>query len=255
LPALRDGKMCLDMKFSFAACVGLTIHFICISSETYAQQAPDSVLYKESLANIHQVYLKQIGNNAQIYHGREFIRNGQKANGFPFFESDNILVGSVSYQGTIYQNKNVYYNIVSDELITNNYLNNAFIVLAPEKIDSFVIQQHVFVPLISDKSNHLEKDGYYDQLYAGEPGLYAKREKRLVVGSGSEETKYIQHDDYFIKLKNVFYAVDGKSELLDILKDQEDVLKKYIRTNKLNFKKDLESSLVLTTIYYSQLKH
>ena len=110
-------------------------------------------------------------------------------------------------------------------------------------------------PLLSDKSNHLEKDGYYDQLYAGEPGVYAKREKRLVVGSGSEETKYIQHDDYFIKLKNVFYAVDGKSELLDVLKDQEDVLKKYIRTNKLNFKKDLESSLVLTTTYYSQLKH
>jgi hypothetical protein len=243
------------MKFSFAACVGLTIHFICISSETYAQQPPDSILYNESLANIHQVYLKQIGDNAQIYHGREFIRNGQKATGFPFFESDNLLVGSVSYQGTLYPGKNVYYNIVNDELITNNYLNNAFIVLAPEKVDSFVIQQHVFVPLISDKSNHLEKDGYYDQLYSGEPGLYAKREKRLVVGSGSEETKYIQHDDYFIKLKNVFYAVDGKSELLDVLKDQADVLKKYIRTNKLNFKKDLESSLVLATIYYSQLKH
>ena len=77
----------------------------------------------------------------------------------------------------------------------------------------------------------------------------------IVVGSGSEETKYIQHDDYFIKLKNVFYPVDGKSELLDVLKDQQDVLKKYIRTNKLNFKKDLETSLVLTTIYYSQLKH
>ena len=243
------------MKFSFAACVGLTIYFICISSETYAQQLSDSVLYAESLANIHQVYLRQIGDNAQIYHGREFIRNGQKANGFPFFESDNLLVGSVSYQETIYPNQKVYYNIVSDELVTNNFSNNAFIVLSQEKVDSFVIQQHVFVPLFSDKSNHLEKDGYYDQLYAGEPGLYAKREKRLVVGSGSEETKYIQHDDYFVKLKNVFYAVDGKSELLEILKDQQDVLKKYIRTNKLNFKKDLESSLVLTTIYYSQLKH
>jgi hypothetical protein len=149
----------------------------------------------------------------------------------------------------------VYYNIVSDELITNNYAHNAFIVLSPEKVDSFVIQHHVFVPLTSDKYNHLEKDGYYDQLYAGEPGLYAKREKRFVVGSGSEETKYIQHDDYFIKLKNVFYAVDGKSALLDVLKDQQDLLKKYIRTNKLNFKKELESSLVLTTIYYSQLKH
>ncbi len=243
------------MKFSFAAFVGLTIHFFCICSKTCAQKTSDSVLYRESLANIHQIYFKQIGDNAQIYHGREFIRNGQKANGFPFFDSDNLLVGSVYYQKTIYPNQKLYYNIVSDELITNNFSNKAFIVLSPEKVDSFIIQHHVFVPLFSDKSNHLEIDGYYDQLYAGEPGLYAKRGKRLVVGSGSEETKYIQHDDYFIKLKNVFYAVDGKSELLDVLKDQQDALKKYIRTNKLNFKKDLESSLVLTTIYYSQLKH
>jgi hypothetical protein len=149
----------------------------------------------------------------------------------------------------------VYYNIVSDELVTNNYPHNAFITLSPEKVDSFIILQHVFVPLASDKFNHLEKDGYYDQLFAGEPGVYAKREKRLVVGSGSEETKYIQHDSYFIRLNNVYYEAGGKSDLLNVLKDQKDVLKKYIRTNKLNFKKDLESSLVLATVYYSQLKH
>ena len=49
--------------------------------------------------------------------------------------------------------------------------------------------------------------------------------------------------------------MDGKSGLLNEFSDQEDELKKYIRTNKLNFKKDLENSMVLTTIYYSQLKH
>lgn len=254
MPGLRDGKMCFDMKLSFVACVGLLFPFICLS-QTFAQASPDSVLYKESVSKIYQVYLKEISDNAQIYHGSEFIRNGQKANGFPFYESDNMILGSVSYQGTVYPNQNVYYNLVSDELITNNYTHNAFIVLAPEKVDSFTIQNHVFVPLTASKSNRLENNGYYDQLYAGEPGVYAKREKRFVVGSGSEETKYIQHDDYFIKIKNAFYAVDGKSALLDILKDQKDVLKKYIRTDKLNFKKDLESSLVLTTIYYSQLKH
>lgn len=242
------------MKFSFAASVGLIFYFIFIS-KTYAQQSADSVLHKESVSKIRQVYFKQIGDNAQIYHGSEFIRNGQKAIGFPFYESDNMIFGSISYQGTIYTNQNIYYNIVTDELITNNYSHNAFIVLAPEKVDSFIVQNHVFVPLTSSKPNHLEKDGYYDQLYAGEPGVYSRREKRLVVGSGSEETKYIQHDDYFIKVRNVFYAIDGKSALLDILKDQKDVIKKYIHDNKLNFKKDLESSLLLTTVYYSQLKH
>src|SRR5450432_492906 len=246
--------MCFDMKLRLAVCVGLLFSVFYLT-RTYGQQSSDSVLYEESISKIHQVYLKEIGDNAQIYHGTEFIRNGQKANGFPFYQSDNMIAGSVYYQGMTYPNQNIYYNIVSDELITNNYTKNAFIVLAPEKVDSFFIQNHVFVPLTASKSNRLENSGYYDRLWAGEPGVYARREKRLVVGSGSEETKYIQHEDYFIEIKNVFYDVDGKRALLDILKDQEDVLKKYIRTNKLNFKKDLESSLVLATIYYSQQKH
>ena len=49
--------------------------------------------------------------------------------------------------------------------------------------------------------------------------------------------------------------VDSKKELLELLNDQQDLLKKYIRTNKFKFKKDLESSLVHTTIYYSRIKH
>ena len=242
------------MKLSRAAFVGCIFFLICISG-TRAQPSPDSILYRESLSKIRQIYFNGIGDNAQLYHGTEFIRNGQKANGFPFYEGNDILTGSISYQGEIYPHQNFYYNLVSDELITNNYANNALIVLSIDKIDSFTVQTHVFVPLPAGKSRGLEKDGYYDKLLPGEPGLYCRREKRLVTGTGSEEAKYTQYNYYFIRLKNVFYSVEGKSELLEILKDQKDVLKKYIRSNKLNFKKDLENSLVLTTIYYSQPKH
>src|SRR5450432_3658622 len=130
--------MCFDMKLRLAVCVGLLFPVFCFT-RTYGQQSSDSVLYEESISKIHQVYLKEIGDNAQIYHGTEFIRNGQKANGFPFYQSDNMIAGSVYYQGMTYPNQNIYYNIVSDELITNNYTKNAFIVLAPEKVDYFFL--------------------------------------------------------------------------------------------------------------------
>jgi hypothetical protein len=242
------------MKLCSPAFVGILIQFVCISP-SQAQSSPDSVLYNESVSGIHQVYLNEIGDNAQIYHGSEYIRNGLKANGFPFFESDSLLTGSISYQGFLYMNQNLYYNLVSDELIIKNYLHNAFITLSPEKVDSFTIGTHAFLQIKSNAANRLITGGYYEQLSSGDPAVYARREKRLASGTGSEEAKYIQYNYYFIKLKNVFYAVEGKKSLLDILKDQEDVLKKYIRTNKLNFKKNLESSLVLTVNYYSQLKH
>ena len=244
--------MCFDMKLSCFVSAGL---IFLLPFHICAQQSSDSIVYKESVARIQQIYLNEIDDNAEIFHGNEYIRNGQKANGFPFFDSDKMLPGTISYQGITYINQNLYYDMVSDEIIIPNYAKNALIALSPGKVDSFSIGTHVFIQLRSSASNHLIRSGYYEQLYAGDPGVYAGREKKLVTGSGSEESKYIQYNNYFIRLNDVFYAVDGKSSLLEILKDQEDVLRKYIRTNKLNFKKNLESALVLSVIYYSQLKH
>jgi hypothetical protein len=240
------------MKFSRSFFAGVFLHLACLS-QSHAQQ-PDSLLNKESVSNLRQTYLNEIGDNAQIYHGSEYIRNGQKAIGFPYFESDNMLSGSIYYQGVEYLQRNLYYDLVSDEIISNNFPHNAQITLSPEKADSFRIGTRVFIQLYSNKLNGLSRDGYYEQLYSGEPGVFAKREKKLVSGTGSDETKYIQYNSYYIKVKNVFYEIEGKNTLLDLLKDKQDDLKKYIRTNKLNFKKNLESSVVLTTIYYSQLK-
>jgi len=253
LSALSDGIMCIDMKLSCFFSVGLFFFFI--PSLPFAQQVSDSVVYLESMARIHQVYLNEITDNAEIYHGKEYIRNGQKANGFPFFETDSIRTGSITYQGFTYNNQALYYDMVSDEIIIPNYLKNALIALSPAKVDSFSIGEHVFLFLKSSASNQISIEGYYERLFPGEPGLYAKKEKKLVTGMGSEETKYIQYNSYFIKYNDIFYTVDGKSSLLEILKDKEDDLKKFIRANKLNFKKDLESALFNSVAYYSQLKH
>jgi hypothetical protein len=242
------------MKFYRLALFGMMLFFIC-TSQTRAQQISDSATYLASVARIHQIYLHEIGDNAQIYHGTEYIRNGMKAGGFPYYESDSMVAGSVSYQGTIYPDMNLFYNMVSDAIVCNNYLQNALISLASEKVDSFTIGTHVFIRLTADKSNGLIKEGFYEQMYSGEPAFYIRREKRLDLGTGTVEPKYIQFNYYFIEIKNVYYAVDSKKSLLELLKDEQDVLKKYIRTHKLNFKKHLESSLVLTTIYYSKLRH
>jgi hypothetical protein len=241
------------MKLSRLACIGILFQFLFIPV-TNAQYNPASTVYNDSQI-INKIYLDEIGDNAQIYHGREFIRNGLKATGFPFYESDNMINGTISYQGEIYPDRKLYFNLVSDQLIIDNYSHNALITLSSEKVDSFTIGSHVFVVLNAGRSNGLEKDGYYEQLVSGEPALFARREKKLVVGTGSEESKYIQYNNYFIRVNQVYFLVDGKNSLLDVLKDREDELKKYIRSNKINFKKNLESSLVITTNYYSRLKH
>jgi hypothetical protein len=242
------------MRLSRSAFVWILFQLVYFP-QVRAQQSPDSISYQESVSGLQHIYFTEIGNNAQIYHGSEYIRNGQKALGFPYYDTDNMHSGTVSYQGTIYTNVNLYYNLVSDELVTNNFDHSNLITLSPQKTDSFTIATHIFLQLTATKSNRLPTDGYYEQLFSGEPGLYARRSKKYFAGTGSEEPRYTQRNDYYVRIKNIYYPVDGKNSLLDLLKDQQDVLKKYIHTNKLNFKKQLEPSLMLVTSYYSQLKH
>jgi hypothetical protein len=246
--------MCFDMKLSCLALLGILFHLLFIPNAR-AQQSSDSILYASAVSNLQQVYFNEIGDNAQIYHGAEYIRNGQKVIGFPYYGSDSLYTGSISYQGSLYTNIKLTYNLMSDEVIIHNYPRNAFIVLSPEKVDSFTLDSRSFLPLKSKNSTGLPGDGFYEQLLKGDPGLYLKMEKRLLSGSGSEEPKIVQYNTYLIKLRNVYYPVDGKKALLEIFKDQQDALKKYIRANKFNFKKEMEPSLIQITSYYSQLKH
>jgi len=232
-----------------------TIYQLSCFSNTQAQQFSDSLNYKESVSNLYRKYIDGIGDNAQIYHGIEYIRNGQKANGFPYYEKDSMGTGTISYRGTVYENQKFFYNLVSDDIIIYNYQRNALIGLLPENVDSFSIGSHVYLYILAVKSKGLPRNGFYEKLFDGEPGLYARREKKLYNGTGSEEAKYIQYNTYYIKLKDEYYIVDGKNSMIDILKDQRDALKKYIRINKLNFKKDPENSLLLSTTFYYRLKN
>ena len=253
--ALNYVKKSSDMKFIGLVFRGILLQ-IFLFSPALSQQFTDSTRYIENIRSLHKIYLDAISDNAQIYHGIEYIRNGRKVMGFPFFESENMLSGNVIYQGNLYSDIELYYDLVSDALVIKNYAKNSLVTLSPDKIDSFQIGNHIFYPLAIQSSNgSTGQNSYYEQLLPGNPGFFVKRTKVLFVPSGADDIKYVQYDNYFIRLNNVYYKIEGENALLEVLKDREDALKKYIRSNKLNFKKRPESSMVLTTKYYSLLKH
>ena len=59
------------------AFVGVILQLSGLSS-LFAQPSNDSLQYKESISGLNRIYLSEIGDNAQIYHGTEYIRNGTK---------------------------------------------------------------------------------------------------------------------------------------------------------------------------------
>ena len=241
----------MNLSLRLAVFVFTTLSFL----QTYAQQPTDSTLFNESIAGIHQFYFNRIGNNAQIYQGNEYIRSGLKATGFPYYEADSMFLGTITYMGTPYIEKKFFYDLVADQLIIYNYTHDALLRLYSEKVDSFSIGTHHFIYLRSDKSNGLPNDGFYEKLLSGNPSLYVKRRKLLSTATGSEDQKYILKTNYYIEKNSVYYLVDSKKTLMEIFDDQHDALNKFIRSNKLDYKKDLENALLLSTIYYSRIKN
>ena len=229
--------------------VGL-LGIVCFSP-AYSQTSADSLI-NESVSAFRNIYFEEIKGNARFYQGSKYDVEEKRADGFPYFQADVIRQGTITFLGTKYAPVNLYYDLTSDAVVTFNYLHDDLISLDPDKIDSFTIGRHLFIHL--DKSNGLPGKGFYEQLYAGDPGLYVRRAKKFRVGTGKQESRYAEKNDYYLHVNNIFYKCDDKSDMLRIFSDQSDALKKFIHSNKIDFKEDFESAIMACVMYYAGLK-
>ena len=239
------------------AAMVMEILFPCLYAfSSFSQSATDSSFYSKSVNTLRNSYFQEIGENAEVFNGREYIRNGQKVNGFPYFESNEPLTGRVSYQGVVYPEMDLLYDLQNDELITRNFSKTGMITLSKQKIDSFTLGSHHFILLSPEKGNAtLKFSGFYEQLVYGRVSVFEKREKHLSTPSGYEDPKFLEYSSYYLLMNEKIFPVENEHDLLDLLADRRDALKKYIHENKLNFKKRFGDALTNTVTYYCLLKH
>ncbi len=222
-------------------------------SQSGDSPSPDS-LYRQSDSAFRSIYFNAVAGSAQLYHGGKYDVEQKHADGSPFYLSDIMRTGSVTYQGTWYGPLKLYYDLTTDELVLSNYLHDDIVTLSSDKIDSFSVGSHVFVNF-RNKENGLPKKGFYEVLYAGDPGVYVRREKKFYFGTGYQVNRYAEFNSYFIRNNGVFYKVEGKSDMLEVFNDQRDAMKSYIHSSKPDFKSKPELAYRLCTEHYSHLKH
>jgi len=226
-------------------------------------QPPDSSVHelsanlRESSTNFPGINTRaRIDPDSRLFNGREYIRNGINAKGFPFFEWDSLRPGSLTYDGILYHDIAMEYDLVSDQLIIHNFTGDALISLVPEKIALFSLAGHHFRYTAPTASN-LPETGFYEELYATPRlALLARRKKTLrFPSSQDDQPRYVQLDRYFLLIDAGAYSIRDENDLIAALKDKKDPLKKIIRKNKLSFKRQhFENSLIQTIIYYQEIK-
>lgn len=246
----------MNQLFSFLSLLALysTPFFTSHAQTTFVS---DSAVYQQTIHNTVERYREHTGVQALIYQGKEFTDYRIIIDGHQFFESDTWEEGWIRYDGLLYSAMQMKYDVVNAAVLVQHELIAPAIKLETEKISSFAISGHNFIRMVKD-SLHTEvpNTGFYDLLYTGKKvDLLAARKKTLQ--DAIEDRKVIywfeEASRFYIRKEGVYYPVKNKKSVLKVFFDQKKALRKFIKKNKLKFRRQTEAAILNTVLYYDQL--
>jgi hypothetical protein len=224
----------------------------------YAQSTSDTLSTHAAFNKVTDNFYKSIGQQSHLYNGREYDYYPSNIKGNAYLMDVNVWSpGSVDYDGYLYKNVNMLYDINKDELVILLYNKVTKISLLTERIKSFDLLGHHFIYIQNNPlSNNSVNTGFYDQLYAGNIKLLVKRSKSIQNSSSSQtiETYFSPSTDYYLYKNGGYYKVNSKGSFMDVLKDKKKELQQFIKSNNISInKKDREQAMVKLAEYYDHL--
>ena len=197
-------------------------------------------------------YYKFINNQSRLYNGNEHVGYSQRITGFAYFGENNWQQGSVVYDGLLFKDVPMLYDLYKDLVIVRHFNEYIKLSLINEKVKEFTIGSHHFIRMVQDSiTNPLLKTGYYDVLHSGGIELLAHRTKFIEeTVTDHLEQEFVEKNFYYIKKNGTFKAVKSYKGLLDILKEKSKSVKRYLKKNNIRYRKDKEAAIVTAVTYY-----
>ncbi len=211
--------------------------------------------HADSYINTKDYFLNEIKEDAHLYTGTEYINYPINIKGIPFFETDQMQSSAIFYDGTLYENISILYDIVRQQIVITRYRSNERINLITEKIKYFVLDGHRFENILSiEGKDENVINTIYEIMTDGKTNVLIKRIKQIKNGLKAEDpTFFKEEDELYIKKEKNLYPVTNKNSVVEALSDKRDLIKIFIRKNKFRFKKNIEKELIITANYYSTL--
>ncbi len=233
----------------------LTAVFICNNSNCQPANG-DSVFYTTITGNVKTAYFSVVKEKTGLYNGVAYEAYGHGEQGTPFFMEDSIVRGPVLYDGFLYEDVPLKYDMVNDELVTLYYYNNVLLQLIKDKVNYFEIMGHQFVRLDKNIQNPAGPSGFCELLYNDKKmQVLAKRTKELKMSTNIEDKSsgFVQYNGYFIIKDDKYVAINAESDLMKLFSDKAQEVKKFMRTAKIKYKKHPEQYMVAATTFYNGL--
>lgn len=172
--------------------------------------------------------------NLQLLNGRIWHNRYAKAQGDPYYPSDEFLKGSVTFNGVKYSDLDLRFDICNDELILR-IESRPVIIMNKEMVDSFSLYFEGRVYHIINTGNDASGifKGYVNALYSGRSKLYAKYTKIIYpLGADGRYDLFHQAHSLFFVTDSGVVPVKGKRAMLKLLEAERKEINAYLRNNR-----------------------
>ena len=213
----------------------------------------DSAITRMAFDKAVLQYHTGLAPESGLYRGSEYVVYAQfLKEGHPFFDKDHMRNGSVLYNGILYKDLPLVYDLVKDLVVTYAPMRAFKIALINELIDSFTIENHIFIRLKDSLNPSAPRPGYYELIYKGGICILKKEKKTIREEVGREYIEKFIDDvvSYYLKKGNTWYPVNNKRSLLHSLGDRNKEARKFMRRNSLNMSEDKENALLKIAAWY-----
>jgi hypothetical protein len=234
MPALRNLCLC-------------SIALLCSIAPLKAQlSSKDSFLLRSSINNTLAFYDQNIGEQSGKFNGSQNIGYPQGViEKNPYFQTPNFSKGYILYNQVYYPRVNLLYDEAADLVVLQDSSHK--IELISEKLDGFGIGDSKFQYLEKKDANSTDllRTGFYQLLVEGSVSLYKKESKKITEKIVGNELSYIIETStyYYLLKQNRYTEIQSKKTIFRLLKDKEKELKKFAKTQHLNYRKDKDNML------------
>ncbi|MEQ1588085.1 MAG: hypothetical protein ABL895_19545 [Cyclobacteriaceae bacterium] len=213
---------------------------------------PDSVIRQTAINSVIKLYDQKISENSHLYNGTEFIDpfERQLLNGHAYFLTDDWQEGFIYYDGQLYENVLLKYDLFRNKVIVEHPESHQEIELISEQIKYFGLSDQFFVRL------QLPAVGFYARIYDGDIKVYALHYKTTQdnLTTKTKTTEFLTKRKLYIFKDETYHPVNSKGSALTVLKEQKSELKKMINQENISFEKNKEFALRKMGERFDQLK-
>ena len=198
-------------------------------------------------------FLLYMNKESSLYNGPVYIDYRYKyVKGSPFLMNSENPAANILYNGLWYKNIFLLYDVYLQKLITQESSGGKLFEISRDKICAFELAGRRFIKMDTVSYKNMAS-GFYELLYNGvKSQVFAKHIKEQNEDLDGVIASYTLSDRsiYYIKHDNGYYNINTVKDLRKVYKSKEDGVKIFLKSNKLNFKKDPGNTIMGVAEYF-----